>query len=197
MDPQARCTPPDKVFREGFEYYFFFDGAFFDQAYFQTLQQMLADLGEKAFAIKGAGAFQGYDKTYSVPCSWQEYTGELGESFILTVQPLNFYLCGERDDWGIVVTTDFDMAIIGCKGDASPVISSYAEGDAEDARKWLFRLSSESFVRKKYQVGQAKRKFPSVVEPTSLARPSGGVSVWGAWCESVLPPSRAAVYPGS
>lgn len=114
---------PNRVFRSGFRYCFIINDYYLLRQDHKKTQQALQELGESEFVIIGAEKqfrTRNEDRrlVYKVDLPWRDYIQGKKEdvsSFFLVVQPTEFYLYGQRDDWGIVVSEDLGIAIVGCR----------------------------------------------------------------------------------
>ncbi|PEN08431.1 hypothetical protein CRI93_04780 [Longimonas halophila] len=115
---------PDRVFESGFRYCFIINDYYLLRRDYQKTQRALHELGESEFVIIGAEKQFGTRNEdrrliYKVNLPWKDYIqGKKKDvsSFFLVVQPTEFYLHGQRDDWGIVASEDLGIAVVGCRG---------------------------------------------------------------------------------
>lgn len=141
---------PKPLFKSDFSYCFITTiGSHSFKNEYQSLQYVLDILGESSFVIVGAEKqFQTRKAEimlkYDVGSSWKEYTQERDLStFFLVVQPTEFYLHGQRDDWGIVASEDLGIAVIGCRSkEASRVFGERFTTDPQTV--WQEHLLSTS-----------------------------------------------------
>lgn len=108
---------PDQVFQKGFRFSFIHPYFYFREHEYGLLRQAMRLLGEKTFVIGAANSSvekQNSILAYSTEASYAEYTqGKSEPMFFTGVQPLELYLHGKRDDWGIVASESYNLAIIG------------------------------------------------------------------------------------
>lgn len=115
---------PDRVFKSGFRYCFIINDYYLLRPDYKKTKRALQELRESEFVIIGAERQFGTRSEdrrliYKVDLPWRNYIqGKEKDlsSFFLVVQPTEFYLHGQRDDWGIVVSEDLGIAVVGCRG---------------------------------------------------------------------------------
>jgi len=118
---------PDQLFQSNYHFSFIIETYHLLEEPFEKLTKGLRDLGEKEFIVVGAEKQFGLRSEeqqdrkliYPVDITWEQYIQGLTPStFFLVTQPLEFYLHGKRQDWGIVASNDFGIAIVGTRNEA-------------------------------------------------------------------------------
>ena len=146
---------PDRIFHEGFQLAFYEYPIHFDEAFYATLQEVLAELGENRFAVVGEprSAPKGQSRfVYPASLGWPELTeGEGIEQFHHHYSD-EYYLFGERGDWELYsFTVEFGLIIAGFKASAAAAFEGRFIRDKEEVARNasdVLELTSDDFARR-------------------------------------------------
>lgn len=154
--PPGAVWLPDQVFQVGFRFSFLFPYNYFRRPSYESIREAIALLGEPEFLVGPAGPdVQGSASpvTYPAEASYEAYLQHEDEpAFFLGTQPLNVYLHGQRTDWGIVASADYNIAVIGYRSaeaaraftgrfidDPGDLLQAYVPGTPDDVTPDWFR----------------------------------------------------------
>ena len=149
--PRGEPWIPEQVFEEGFRFSFIYPYDYFREGTYAMLKAALAQLGEAKYLIGPADGSAKEDQypflVYSSEASYGEYLQGKDElDFFVCVQPLELYLHGERDDWGIVASEGYNIAIIGYRSDeAASAFTGNIVDDPEELRREYFPLCPSEY----------------------------------------------------
>ena len=146
---------PDRIFREGFKQAFYkYAGIHFDEEFYSTLQNALLELGEDRFAIVGDPDFDPKGQSrfvYPADLEWQELTEQKGMQYFHRNFSDQYYIFGEREDWGLYsFTVEFGLIIAGYEASAARAFESRFTRDTDEIARWtadVLELTSDDFER--------------------------------------------------
>lgn len=144
--PQGEPWLPDQVFKDGFRFSFIYPYDYFREHTYEILRAALQQLCETKYVIGPADGSAERDQypffVYSSLARYEDYLQGKDElDFFVNVQPLEFYMHGQRDDWGIVASEGYNIAIIGYRSTAaaSAFTGNFLD-DFEELRRTYFPL---------------------------------------------------------
>lgn len=147
---------PDRIFREEFQLAFYkFAGIHFDKKFYNTLQNALFQLGESRFAVVGDpdSAPKGQSRfVYPADLEWSKLTEQTGMQYFHRNFSDQYYIFGERGDWGLYsFTVDFGLIIAGYEVSAARAFESLFTRDKDEIARWtadVLELTSDDFERR-------------------------------------------------
>jgi len=157
---------PDRIFRKRFQLAFYkFAGIHFDKEFYNTLQNALSRLGENRFAVVGDpdSAPKGKSRfVYPVDLEWSKLTEQEGMQYLHRNYSDQYYIFGEREDWGLYsFTVEFGLIIAGHEASAAGAFEGRFTQDRGEIARWtadVLELTSDEFercFRKNYLSDQA------------------------------------------
>ena len=133
--------PPDQVFRRDFRLAFYeFPGIHFNENFYSTLQEVLSDLGEERFAVVGnphSAPKEEFRFVYPSDLTWSEFTEGKGIQHFHLNYSDEYYIFGERGDWGMYsFTVEFGLIIIGYRQPLAGVFEDRFVRERDEVARW-------------------------------------------------------------